>query len=71
MAKSKKVLTTGDLARVSNVSLRTAQKWFDMGLLSGYLLPGSKNRRVTAVEVKKFMEENNMPMDLFEAEYGK
>ncbi len=63
--KKKKILTTGDVAKVSNVSLRTAQKWFDTGLITGYLLPGSKNRRVSAKEFKQFLEENNMPMDLF------
>ena len=70
MAKKKRILTTGDVARVSNVSLRTAQKWFDTKLLIGYLLPGSKNRRVTTQEFKQFMEDNNMPMDLFNEEFG-
>jgi predicted site-specific integrase-resolvase len=68
MAKGKNVLTTGDVAKICRVAPRTAQKWFDTGLLNGYLIPGSKDRRIPIAELKRFMEQNNMPMDLFPTE---
>lgn len=62
MAKGKKILTTGDVAEICNVASRTVHKWFDSGLLSGYRIPGSKDRRITIGELKRFMEEHRMPM---------
>ena len=38
MAKGRNVLTTGDVARICSVAPRTVSKWFDMGLLKGYVL---------------------------------
>jgi two-component system response regulator RpaA len=69
MAKAKNVFTTGDVARICNVAARTANKWFDCGLLKGYRIPVSKDRRVPVEELKRFMMENNIPMDMFPAEY--
>ena len=65
MAKKKRVLTTGDVARICNVSSRIAVKWIDGGFLQGYRIPHSKDRRVLVTELKKFLEEHNMPMDDF------
>jgi len=63
MAKGKNVLTTGDVARICNVAPRTVSKWFDSGQLKGYRIPGSKDRRIPVSELKRFMMENNMPVD--------
>lgn len=57
----KDVLTTGDIAKICNVSIRTASKWFDKGLLKGYQLPGSGDRRIPADEFQEFMKKHNMP----------
>jgi len=62
MAKGKKILTTGDVAEICNVASRTVHKWFDSGLLGGYRIPGSRDRRIPISELKRFLEENNMPM---------
>ena len=64
MAKGNKVLTTGDVARICHVAPRTVHKWFDTGLLKGYRIPGSRDRRIPIAELKWFMEANNMPMGL-------
>jgi hypothetical protein len=61
MAKRKNVLTTGDVAKVCNVALRTAQKWFDTGMLKGYRLPFSTDRRVRVEDLAKFMAEHGIP----------
>ena len=62
MAKGKNVLTTGDVARICNVCSRTAQKWFDQGLLKGYRIPGTKDRRIPINELVAFIKKYNMPM---------
>src|SRR5579862_2648637 len=42
----KDVLTTGEVAKICNVAPRTVSKWFDSGALTGYRIPGSKDRRI-------------------------
>jgi excisionase family DNA binding protein len=69
MAKANNVFTTGEVARICNVAARTANKWFDRGLLGGYRIPGSKDRRVPVKELKRFMKAHNIPFDTFPAEY--
>ena len=61
MAKGKNVLTTGDVARICNVAPRTVSKWFDNGQLKGYRIPGSKDRRIPASELARFMKIYNIP----------
>ena len=61
MAKGKNVLTTGDVAKICNVAHRTVSKWFDSGLLSGYRIPGSQDRRVPVDALLEFMEANDIP----------
>ena len=62
---TKKILTTGDVAEICNVASRTVHKWFDSGLLSGYRIPGSRDRRIPIDELKRFMEEHSLPMSSF------
>ncbi len=59
--KGNKVLTVGDVARICNVVSRTVVKWFDSGLLKGYKLPGSKDRRILPEDFIEFLKEHNMP----------
>lgn len=63
MAKGKKVLTTGDVARICQVAPRTVSKWFDSGQLRGYRIPGSKDRRIPVDELARFMKRHNMPIE--------
>ncbi len=58
---SEKVFTTGNVARLCQVSPRTVTIWFDKGLLEGYRLPGSTDRRITRSSLVKFLEANGMP----------
>ena len=60
MAKNNKVFTIGQVADICCVCQRTAQKWFDKGLLRGYKIPGSKDRRVTRNALVEFLKENGM-----------
>ena len=63
MAKGRKVLTTGEVAAICNVASRTVGKWVDGGLLKGYRIPGSRDRRIPVAELVRFMKEYEIPGD--------
>jgi excisionase family DNA binding protein len=67
MTKRKDVLTTGQVAQICNVAPRTVTKWFDSGQLRGYRIPGSRDRRIPATELIRFMKAHNIPTTLLEA----
>lgn len=50
--------TTGQVASLCEVSSHTVVKWMDSGLLSGFRLPGSQDRRVSRAELQRFLLEN-------------
>jgi excisionase family DNA binding protein len=57
----KKVLTTGEVAKILKVAPRTVSKWFDAGKLKGYRLEGSNDRRIPIEALEAFCLEHNMP----------
>lgn len=59
--KSKRIYTTGQVAQICNVAPRTVTKWFDSGKLRGYRIPGSRDRRIPAGELLRFMQSHNIP----------
>lgn len=63
MAKRTGVLTTGQAAKFCNVAARTVSKWFDCGLLPGYRVPGSRDRRIPMEQLIRFMREHGFPMN--------
>jgi excisionase family DNA binding protein len=63
MIKLKDVLTTGQVAQICNVAPRTVTKWFDAGRLKGYRIPGSRDRRIPANELVRFMQAHDIPID--------
>lgn len=66
MGNDKRVLTTGEVARICNVAPRTVSKWFDTGQLKGYRIPGGKDRRIPVDHLRKFMVANGIPTDALE-----
>ena len=62
------VLTAGQVAKLCKVAPRTVTKWFDSGLLRGYRLPLSKDRRIPYDSLVKFMNEHQMPLELLTEE---
>jgi len=58
-----KVFTTTEAARICHVSLRTIIKNFDNGSLQGFLVPGSKFRRIPYKYLQKFMADNGIPLE--------
>ncbi len=59
---SKKVFTTGEVAKLCKVASRTAAKWFDSGRLKGYRIPGSQDRRIPREQLIRFLKEYGMPL---------
>jgi len=53
--------TTGEVAKLCQVTKRTVIKWIDGGRLAGYTIPGSKHRRVAAGDLQKFMRSSGIP----------
>lgn len=66
MQKRKDVLTTGQVAEICHVAPRTVTKWFDSGQLKGYRIPGSRDRRIPAGELIRFMKAHDIPTDELE-----
>ncbi len=63
----KDLFTTGEAADVCKVSQQTIIRCFDAGRLEGFLIPGSKFRRIPRQNLVKFMKENNIPFDSLES----
>jgi excisionase family DNA binding protein len=63
MKLRREVFTTGEVAKLCHVAPRTVTKWFDAGELGGYRIPGSRDRRIPAEELVRFMKVHNLPMD--------
>lgn len=56
------VFTTGEVARLCNVTIGTVIRWFDTGELPGYKIPGSRDRRITKDALVEFMRKHGMPL---------
>jgi excisionase family DNA binding protein len=68
----KRTFTPGEIAKICSVAPRTVSKWFDSGLLRGYRIPGSKERRIPREQLIKFLKEHGMPLgDLEEEQWHK
>ena len=62
--KTSPVLTSGQIASICNVSTRTVTKWIDSGILKGYRIPLSKDRRVNVLDLREFVSKNAMPVEI-------
>lgn len=58
----KPVLTTGEVAKLCHCAPRTVARWVDLGLLKGYRIPGSQDRRIPRENLVRFLLANNMPL---------
>lgn len=62
----KEVYTTGDVAKICNVTIRTVIKWFESGALKGFKIPNSRDRRIPHDNLVAFMKANDIPLNLLE-----
>jgi len=63
----KAVFTTGEAAAICHVTARTVAKWFDSGMLKGYRIPGSQERRIPREQLVRFLRDNGVPLEGLEA----
>ena len=65
--ENKQVFTTGEAAKICNVSQQTIIRCFDSGRLHGFKVPGSRFRRIPRPELVRFMQKNGMDMAQLDA----
>lgn len=53
--------TTGEIARLCQVTKRTVITWIDAGRLKGFRIPGGRHRRVAAPDLADFMKLHAIP----------
>jgi two-component system OmpR family response regulator len=58
---NKAVFTTGEVAKICHVTVRTVIKWFESGKLHGYKIPASRDRRIPREELLRFMQDHGIP----------
>ena len=63
----KTVFTTGEAAKICNVSQQTIIRCFDSGQLKGFRVPGSRFRRSPRDVLYRFMKDNGIPTDALES----
>ena len=63
----KTVFTTGEAAKICNVSQQTIIRCFDSGQLKGFRVPGSRFRRIPRDVLYRFMKDNGIPTDVLES----
>jgi len=61
--KDKAVYTTGEAARICNLSQQTIIRCFDSGRMRGFRVPGSKFRRIPHDSLLQFMKDNDIPLE--------
>ncbi|HMO19316.1 MAG TPA: helix-turn-helix domain-containing protein [Oligoflexia bacterium] len=56
----KDVLTSGEAAKICQVSLNTIIRCFDKGMIKGFRIPGSRFRRIPVNSLLRFIKEHNL-----------
>ena len=59
----KNVFTTGEVAKICNVTIRTVIKWFESGELKGFKIPNSRDRRIPKENLIVFMKKHGIPLN--------
>ncbi|MBX4198593.1 hypothetical protein KW782_04695 [Candidatus Parcubacteria bacterium] len=62
-ASRESIWSTTQVANLCRVAPRTVSKWFDNGHLKGFVIPGSKERRIPFANVVEFIKANKMPIE--------
>ncbi len=60
------VMTSGEVAKVMGINMRTVIRLIDSGKLKGFKIPGSKHRRVEEKHLRELMQELGISEDRFE-----
>lgn len=69
--KQPTIFTTGQVAKLCAVSIRTVARWIEMDHLKAFRLPGTGSEyRVVKKDLIDFMEKYNLPTDHIEEDTG-
>ena len=60
--QSKRVYTSGEVARICGVSSDTVSRWFDLGQIEGYRLGPTGDRRIPYENLRTFMGARGIPL---------
>lgn len=63
----KDVYTTGEVAKICRVTIRTVIKWFEAGELKGFRIPASRDRRIPHRDLVDFMNRAGFPAEWLES----
>ena len=66
----KAVYTTGQVASMTGLSQQTVIRCFDSGKIGGFRGPGSTSRRIPHLQLKKFMSDHQIPMQVDQSRAG-
>jgi len=58
--RAKQIFSTGEAAKICNVSQQTIIRCFDSGELEGFRVPGSRFRRIPREALLRFMQNHGM-----------
>jgi two-component system, OmpR family, response regulator RpaA len=64
----KQAFSTGEVAKLLNVSTGSVARWFDSGQLKGYRIPGCRIRRIPRASLISFCREHGLPLGELENE---
>lgn len=64
----KEVFTTGQVAKICNVAVKTVVTWFESGEIEGFTIPGSQDRRIPRKFLIRFLKKHGMPLGTLEDE---
>lgn len=59
--------TTGEVARLCGVTIKTVIRWFESGELRGFKIPGSRDRRIPRAHLIEFMRSHGIPLGELES----
>jgi excisionase family DNA binding protein len=60
---TRKVFTTGHVARLAGISLQTVIRCIDAGDLKGFKIPGGRDRRVTRANLLAWATAHGIELD--------
>ena len=64
--RTKQIFSTGEAAKICNVSQQTIIRCFDHGELEGFRVPGSRFRRIPREALVRFMQHHDMASTLLD-----
>jgi excisionase family DNA binding protein len=68
----RRIFTTGQVAKLVGVRPASVNKWFDRGVLKGYRIPGSQERRVPREQLDAFVRDQGLAesLEALESKHG-